>query len=153
MTSFNFGNYKILVKLNKKYNKIYEKVTKSQICFEKVINNINCYNCENFIKDMQLEHKDRFQQCGNCRCYLKIKNIHQKEVNNLAELEKFICDVYSKEIYKILNEIKPNLIVRKTKEIKKWDDTFSNNFDDLTNTDKKQLVALIEEGGGRYRIA
>ena len=60
---------------------------------------------------------------------------------------------YAKEIFELLSPIKPRLIVRKDKSVVEWDSVFPESFDELSPKLRKSLISIVEEDGGRYRIA
>ena len=77
-----------------------------------------------------------------------LQNKYDKVVEELNKLEE---GEYSKAIFDVLNEEKPDLIRNRTGEVISWDDAWGGTYDNISKSLRHSLVALLE-GGGRYRF-
>ncbi len=149
---FKIENYPKLLKLQKKYHKLDNETTNANLKNQEIMKNAGCFNCKIYLEDLTRPLADRFANCGNCKYAKKIGESFHKYLKDLDEVDELIINEYSKAIYEVLNLIKPQLLVRRTKEIIKWENAFLGDFDQLSKTDKKALFCILEEVGGPYRL-
>ncbi len=102
-------------------------------------------------KELQLEYSKQREVCDS----VPEGRALEKENKKLEKIKGKYSEVareYAKTIFEFFSETKPNLLVRKTKEIIAWDKAFPIGFDSLSDDQIKSIIPLIEEDGGRYRI-
>ncbi len=133
-----------------KIRKVYEtKIAK----YQNVINASRCTSCMIFKSEMIMKFEDRFKKCDRCSKFDHVYEAFDEVVETSKILEKFKKEQYGKVIYEFLNKEKPKILIKKTNEIISWDKAFPNNYNMFTSNDINALIALIEENGGKYRIA
>lgn len=100
----------------------------------------------------QIEYSKQQEKYDSC----SLTGRSNKSKENLEIVKKEYEEIkleYSKMIFSYFSKKKPSILVRKTKEVIPWDDAFSSDFDDLSEDQVRSIIPIIEEDGGRYRLA
>lgn len=137
-------------KIQRNYNDLNKKIYILEQKNYKVING-KCILCEKYLENSDVPIEKKFYNCACCNYYNKVRLCIDEYLSVYNELKK-VSKEYAKEIFETLKKEKPNLLVRTTKEIIKWNQAFPEDFNDVNTNLYSTLIALIEEVAGRYRI-
>lgn len=69
--------------------------------------------------------------------------------SKVKDIDDFIYNVYSKDVYETYANDKPDLVRIRTGEVVSWGDAFGDSFEKLNINQKHELIGLIE-GGSKY---
>jgi len=111
-----------------------------------------CKSCKVNTSDLELQFEDRCKNCRKDSACINVKKLHD-ELSTARKKEDEYTEKYAKLVFDKLSEIQPNLIRRKDKEKIKWSDAFGKDFTVLSINEKRSIVSLIEEDGGKYCLA
>ncbi len=101
---------------------------------------------------MQIEFSGLHESYDSLKEGSKEKDKQAKQMDKAKKVYSDIKEQYAKSIYEYYSLIKPDLLVRKTKETIQWMDAFSMSFKELSEDQLKSVIALVEEDGGRFRV-
>ena len=76
----------------------------------------------------------------------------RKQLERTKEGYKACKEEYARSIFNLLSKEGPDLMVRTSKAIIPWKSAYDKEYDMLTEDQKRTLIPLVEEDGGRYRI-
>ena len=142
---------KRLKKIQALYHVEQDKDSEQQEKFDSVRSKAKCISCSRFVTiDKELK-EDIFRTCEKKRECVLVKNEYQKLLK-IRKKYNDTCKVYSEQIFDILAEEKPPLLVRRTEERVSWDSVYTSEYNDLSDELCDVLISMIEEDGGRYRI-
>lgn len=82
----------------------------------------------------------------------KDKELRKKIDHKYKELERFQYNVYAKAVFEYYKKKKPLLVNIHDDSVVKWDDVFPNNFENVSNKNRYNLICLFENDGGLYRL-
>ena len=141
----------------KKAKKAYDKALNAiYVCKEKrdkIMLKTGCKECDIFNANYYgKEMEDRFLYCGGCK-HEKIMLAIKAEILEASKTEDLMHKEYARQVFEELKKNKPKLYSRPEKKKIEWDAVFPNNFKDVSNGLCVALVALAEDGIGRYSFA
>ena len=100
----------------------------------------------------QVEYSKQQEKHDSCA----LAGLNNKTNEKLEIVKKEYEDIkleYARMIFSYFSEQKPSILVRKTKEIISWDEAFPSDFNLLSEDQVRSIIPLVEEDGGRYRLA
>ena len=138
MSSYEQSSIKIKKdsKINKKKEKIEESTTENTVVKKKQLNKFK------FDKYPGLLEKYNTFKHWNSKKGKRIENVEDKKIV-LNEIDKSFEDL-AMSVFNIFNEIKPNLVIKKTGKKIKWEDVFNKTFEELSYMEKMALVRLLD---------
>ena len=148
---FDINNFPQLIKAHKKYVKLDKLSTNAFLKHEKLLKSTDCFTCEVYYADLNRAAEERNKNCAGCK-YSYVGEAYHEFLTASDNVDKYIQNEYSKVIFDILSELKPDLIKRGTGDIFSWEEVFPKTFDECNKNNRKALFSIVEENGGPYRI-
>ncbi|HCW22915.1 MAG TPA: hypothetical protein DGX96_04390 [Lachnospiraceae bacterium] len=136
----------------KKSQKAAERVFAAQDKFDTAWTKAGCRGCENEQRYAKLPESERYQDCSKKLACHGVRRAYAA-LQERKEEERQVRDVYARQIYETFSKEKPRLKIRQSGEIISWDDAWDVPFAKMSDITRNQLIALIDEDGGKYRLA
>ena len=135
-----------------KLQKIRLQVIAQQELYDEARLSAKCASCAIGKEDLK---KDFYSRCQQCKKGIKCGKVRKcyEVLSVLRHQEDGIREEYAHNIYSFLSELKPNLLNREDKKVYSWNEVFGQSYEELNENLKNALVAVVEQVGGRYRIA
>ena len=107
-----------------------------------------CDDCSINDGYLDLPLEERYTKC-TCKGAKNVSVEYRKYVEILHNIEAYKKD-YAKEVFKILQTMKPRLYSKASKKNVEWDEEFPQDFDAVPKLLYSAIIALAEECTGRY---
>jgi hypothetical protein len=138
-----------LKQLQKQYYSLNKKLDEAQDFYMDELKKSKCSNCNILnINLFKIPLKERHIHCSNCGNDSKILKAAEIIIKFKEEVKSFSRDIYAKEIFHSLKNVKPTIYNKIAKKNVTWEEVFGTSYEDnLQNSKYNLLINLLHESG------